>query len=267
MTLNGRSTSTTNRPAVIAHRGASHLAPENTMVAFAAAVEAGADGIELDVHLSADGVPVVIHNAGVEGTTSGTGQVSNLTLAQLQALDAGAHFSPAYAGERIPTLEQVFAVFGNRLTTAGDRVRINVEIKPQPLGVTGLELAVVELIHDFGLEDTVWVSSFKPYSLASVHRLAPEIGCGLLYSPLTLSALFLAPVTPFEAFHPHVSLVRPWFVRLAHKLDRRVIVWTVDCPARVRDLVRWGVDGIITNEPGQIRAGFSLSRGSGEPEE
>jgi glycerophosphoryl diester phosphodiesterase len=247
---------TTGRPAVIAHRGASLLAPENTRAAFAAAVEAGADGIELDVHLSADDVPVVIHDARVDKTTNGTGNVRDLALAQLQTLDAGTYFSPAHAGERIPTLEQVFAEFGDSLTSAGHRLWINVEIKAQPRHVKGLERAVTRLVRDFGLEDTVWVSSFKPHSLALVRRLAPDIRCGMLYSPYTLSALLLAPITPFEAFHPHVSLVNAWFVSLAHRLGRRVIVWTVDRPDKAAELATWGVDGVITNDPGRTLAGI-----------
>jgi glycerophosphoryl diester phosphodiesterase len=249
-----------SRPAIIAHRGASSSAPENTLAAFAAAAEAGADGIELDVHLSADGVPVVIHNQNVDSTTSGSGKVNDLTLAQLQQLDAGTHFGPEFAGERIPSLAQVFAAFGDRLTSAGNRLWINVEIKPQPRHVTGLEIAVAELIHQFGLEDQVWVSSFKPHALSLLHRAAPEVGCALLYSPVTLTALLLLPITPSDAVHPHVSMVSRWFVNVAHRLDRTIVVWTVDNPLTAADLGRWGVDGVITNDPATARAAF----GSGD---
>ncbi len=233
------------RTLIFGHRGASHTAPQNTLAAFRAAVEAGADGVELDVHLSADGVPVVIHDAQVGATTDGSGRVQEMTLAQLKALDAGRTFAPEFAGERIPTLEEVFA-------EVGDRLLINIELKPQPRGVVGLEEAVVALVRRMGMQERVWFSSFKPYALYTVRRLAPEIPCGLLYSVLNVGTLWLLPFTPHEALHPHHPLVNARMVRRAHRRGMRVVTWTVDDPDAAARMVEWGVDVIITNEPAAL---------------
>jgi glycerophosphoryl diester phosphodiesterase len=244
---------------VIGHRGASHEAPENTMAAFQAAVAAGADGVELDVHLTSDGIPVVIHDARVDGTTDGTGLVNDLSLAEIRRLDAGSHSgatagshsgaTDAFAGELVPTLEEVLASFGEQLL-------INIELKAQirPQAQAQLETTVAELVRGLALQERVWVSSFKPYALYRMRQVAPEIGCGLLYSPLSLGAAWLAPITPFEALHPHLTLAPPWFVRLAHAMGKRVVVWTVDDVDRGASLLDAGVDVLITNNPRAFKA-------------
>jgi len=139
------------RPLVFAHRGASHAAPQNTLAAFQEAARLGADGIELDVHLSADGVPVVIHNDTVNATTDGHGLVGELSLAQLKALDAGSSFGPAFAGERIPTLAEVFEAVGRKLL-------INVELKAQKNATVELENTVAALVPRMGMAGRVWFS-------------------------------------------------------------------------------------------------------------
>jgi glycerophosphoryl diester phosphodiesterase len=231
---------------IIAHRGASHDAPENTMAAFEAALTAGADGVELDVHLTADGIPVVIHNGSVDATTDGRGMVNDLTLAEIRRLDAGVHFGSdgAFRDERIPTLEEV-------LSTYGDRLLVNIELKGQarPQAAARLETTVAELVRRLALQERVWVSSFKPYSLSKMRQVAPAIPCGLLYGPHSLGAAWLAPITPFEALHPEAHLVWPRFVRLAHRFGKRVVVWTVDDVDRAFELTNAGVDAIITNNP------------------
>lgn len=235
------------RPLVFGHRGAPRQAPENTLAAFRRAAELGADGIELDVHLSADGVPVVIHNTKVDATTDGTGYVSHLTRAQLKALDAGTHFDAAFAGERIPTLREVLAEVGQDLL-------INIELK-DPVGRSmDIELEVVNLVRQMKLEERVWFSSFKPYILHQLEQFAPQIPRGLLYGPLQLTTLLLAPITPHEALHPHESLLTRRLVQRAHRKQQRVIAWTVDDPARARQLAQMGVDVLISNVPDEILA-------------
>ena len=160
----------------IAHRGASSAAPPNTLAAFEKAVELGADGIEFDVHLSADGVPVVIHDFTVDGTTDGSGRVAEMTLAQLEQLDAGSSFDPAFAGERIPTLVQV-------LETCGNRLLLNIELKDLSLRDSGLERAVIAQVEQRGLGNRVILSSFNPFSLRRAKKIAPRIPVGLLYAP------------------------------------------------------------------------------------
>ncbi len=160
----------------IAHRGASAVAPANTLAAFEKAAELGADGIEFDVHLSADGAPVVIHDFAVDATTDGSGRVAEMDLAQLKQLDAGSRFDPAFAGERIPTLEEV-------LQTFGDRLLLNVELKSTSPRDDGLERAVLALVEQYELGSRVLLSSFNPFSLRRAKKLAPHVRVGLLYAP------------------------------------------------------------------------------------
>jgi len=232
------------RPLNIAHRGASAAAPPNTLAAFRRAAELGADGVELDVHLSADGVPVVIHDFTVDATTDGTGPVAGLTLAQLKQLDAGSTFDPAFAGERIPTLEEVLEM--------EERLFINVELKATGLRDSGLERAVTALIKRCGARDRVLFSSFNPFSLRRARKLAPHIPAGLLYAPdlpLPLRRAWLAPLAPHEARHPEHTMVDARYMAWARRRGYRVNTWTVDDPEEMRRLIRLGVDGIITNVP------------------
>src|SRR5579863_1834901 len=125
---------------IFAHRGNSGEAPENTLAAFRQVAGVGADGVEFDVQLSRDGVPVVIHDETVDRTTDGKGAVAGLTLAQLQVLDAGKWFGAAFAGERIPTLEAVLEVF------RGASIRVNIELKTNRTPYPGLSQKVIDLV-------------------------------------------------------------------------------------------------------------------------
>lgn len=239
-----------NRPLIIAHRGASAVAPQNTLAAFRKALELGADGVELDVHLSADGVPVVMHNFVVDETTDGTGQVTDKTLAELKELDAGSKFAPEFAGERIPTLAQVFEALKGKLL-------VNVELKDlSPKGV-GLEAPVVEVVRQCGMEKKVLFSSFNPFTLRRVRPLAPDIPSGMLCAhdlPIYLRRAWLAPFTPHEARHPDFVMADERLVKWCHARKLRVIVWTVDEPAEMKRLIALGVDGIITDVPDVLGA-------------
>ena len=227
------------RPLIFAHRGASHAAPENTLPAFRRAVNVGADGVELDVHLTRDGVPVVIHDETVNATTDGTGRVTEMTLAEVKALDAGRHVDPAFAGTRVPTLEEV-------LVEIGEKLLVNVELKPAGRRNAGLAPAVVGVVERLGLEDRVWLSSFKPHHLYEARQASVRIPCGLLYVPNPLTPLFRL-FTPHEALHPYHMLITPHFVRRAHRRGLRVSTWTVDDVGAARRLADWGVDALITN--------------------
>ncbi len=241
---------TSNRTLNIAHRGASAIAPPNTLAAFRRAAQLGADGVELDVHLSADGVPVVIHDFTVDATTDGTGRVGEMPLAALKELDAGSRFDPAFAGERIPTLEEVF-------TEVGGRLLINVELKSMPGNdYPGLEAAVAALIRRHDLTAQVLVSSFNPFALRRFRREMPEVPIGFLYetAPLSRAARLAAAVVGLRphAVHPWWGMITPQTVRRAHARGRRVVAWTVDDPAAMARLAEWGVDAIITNHPDRM---------------
>ncbi len=233
-------------PLIFGHRGASADAPMNTLPAFELAVDQGADGIELDVHLSADGELVVIHDATVDATTDGTGEVGALTLAQLQELDAGAWFDARYTGTRVPTLAEVF-------DAVGDRLFINVEIKA-PHG-QGAEAKVAALIREHGLQRRVIVSSFNPILLKAFRDKAADIPIGYLYAPgipPQVSQLMMG--VPHEARHPMYTLVDAVYMEQARRFGYRVNTWTVNATDEAQWLAALNVDAIITDHPALMRA-------------
>lgn len=233
----------------IAHRGASRIAPQNTLVAFQKALEMGADGIELDVQLCADGVPVVIHDATVDATTDGRGRVAEMTLTQLKELDAGAWFAPTFAGERIPTLAEVLDAFGKKLW-------LNIELKTLCLSDCGLERAVVDLIAQHMLEENVLLSSFNPFALRRVQQIGPRIPTGFVYATPKWPSLCLARLIllrPNAALHPCHTIVDEEHVGWVRARGSRIHVWTVDDPVEMQQLITWGVDGIVTNTPSMLQ--------------
>ena len=230
--------SSVQRPLIIGHRGASAAAPENTLAAFALAQEQGADGIELDVQLSADGWPVVIHDSKLERTTNGQGSVQNFSLAQLQELDAG-------EGQPIPTLDEVFETFGPSFL-------YNVELKTAALRDTGLAAAVADRIQAHHVENQTVVSSFNPLAVRRARRhLTQSTWVAHLSYTSTLKYKYL--LAPSQAVHPHYRLVDADYMAWAKKMGWRVHVWTVDDPAEAQRLLNLGVHAIITNQPKLIR--------------
>lgn len=237
-------------PLIIAHRGASALAPENTMAAFRLARELGADGIELDVMLSADEELVVIHDDSLERTTNGEGKVADLTWAEMQPLDAGSKFNPAFAGEHLPTLSQVYEEMGGSLL-------IDVELKNYSHPYNQLPNKAVALTQKFNLLDSVLFSSFNPANLSAVRKLEPKIKLGLLAESGKSGALWrtvYGRTFPFDAFHPYFSDVNAAMVKEQHRLGRQVNPWTVDDPQELKRLQGLGVDMVICNDPARARA-------------
>jgi glycerophosphoryl diester phosphodiesterase len=230
---------------VFAHRGARRAAPENTLPAFAAALHMGADGIELDVHRSADGELVVIHDFTVDKTTDGHGAVAQMTYAELSALDAGSSFSPAFAGTRIPRLVEV-------LDLVGDRCRINIEIKSIDPYANDASADVAALIGARNLYAQVIVSSFNPMTLIKLRHLDPRIALGMLYGgemPAFFRAVWAGlPIRP-EAQHPQHDLVDAAYMEWAHKVDAQVNTWTVNEPVEAQRLAALGVTTLITDVP------------------
>ncbi len=249
-------------PLVLAHRGASHDAPENTIAAFLLAREQGADGVELDTMLSADGVPVVIHDFTLDKTTSGNGYVRDFSLKTLKELDAGSHYDHQFKGETIPTLEEA-------LDACGTEMVINVELKAQGWRDDGLPAAVANVLHRHGNKKII-VSSFNPFALRRFHTLMPLMPLGYLYAPddtpLAPLLKLMMQVVPHDARHPDQRLVTPKFMAWARERRLRVHVWTVDAPKRILELRDLGVDAIITNRPalaletlGRVSAGKKSS--------
>ena len=233
------------KPLLLAHRGASKYAPENTLPAFELALEQGADGVELDAKLSADGEAVVIHDATVDRTTGGHGRVSQMSLAGLKALDAGAHYEERFRGTRIPTLGEVFAAIGKRAI-------INVELTNYASPADRLVEKVCELVKEYGLQERILFSSFLGLNLNRARRLLPGVPCGLLALPGWKGAWarsFGFMFSEFEALHPHLGDVSSRQVSRVHQLKRRIHVWTVNGAEEIERLKSWGVDGFITDDP------------------
>jgi len=236
-------------PLNIGHRGAGGLAPGNTLAAFQVALDLGIDGVELDVHLCRTGEVVVIHDFTVDATTNGTGRVKDLSLDELKALDAGSWFDARFAGERIPTLAEVF-------DTVGDRLLVNVELKSFSPRTDGLEAEVIRLIRERKLARTALISSFNPFALWRTRRLAPDLKLGLLYAhnlPLPLRRAWLAFLSRPEALHPDYSMVDEALMARARVNGREVNTWTVNEPDDMRRMIALGVDGIITDRPDVLR--------------
>ena len=231
-----------HRPFLWAHRGASKNAPENTMAAFAAAVELGVDGLELDIRLSRDGIPVVIHDESLERTTNGRGLVSGASLVQLQQLDAGTWFSPEFTGEPLPTLAEVLSVFSGKL-------RLNLELKEFSTGVEVLSL----LRQHLGAE--IIISSFDYDLLKGLRSLDEALPLAVLFDNGSWrQAVRFANEISACAFHPADNLVCRRMVTACRKLALPVSVWTVDRTQQARSLLRMGVSGFFTNDPGALRS-------------
>lgn len=233
------------RPVVFAHRGASAHAPENTLVAFELAAAQGADGIELDAKLTADGHVVVFHDQTLERTTDGIGRLVHKQLAELRALDAGSHFGPQFRGEKIPLLEEVFESVGKKLFT-------NVELTNYATPWDGLVEHVCGLVKKCGLEDRVMFSSFLPTNLRKARTLLPDVPRGLLAAQKWKGAWarsFGFSFGDYAALHPHVADVDAHEVQRVHRLRRRIHVWPVNEQQDIRNLKNWGADGIFTKDP------------------
>ncbi len=238
----------------VAHRGARMEAPENTILAFERAAEIGADGIELDVQLTADGIPVVFHDFDLSKTSNGQGMLREQPLAALRELDAGSHFSVQYAGTSIPTLDEVFEC-------AGQRLLINVELKHfggEQRGIEALAEAVIGSIRRYGMAQRVILSSFNPLMLRRVRQVACELALGHLVAPKMpgvvryhwLSRLIIGP---HQAWHPHTSMVDEQYVARAHRRGYRVNVWTVNEPNDIHQMAEIGADMIMSDYPDRVR--------------
>lgn len=227
---------------VYGHRGASAYAPENTLPAFRLAEEQGADGIELDVHLTRDGELVVIHDEELDRTTNGTGPVGEHTLAELKQLSAD-NGMPGYAGVRIPTLREVLE------QVRPGRMMVNIELKTGILWYEGIEKKTLDLVAKLGMEDRVIYSSFNHYSIAEVRRLNPLAQTAYLFGDIPCDIEQYAAARGVNGLHPGLYCVKMGnLLRTYRDSGLAVRVWTVNEETDLRWLLEAGVD-VITNDP------------------
>lgn len=234
------------RPLVIAHRGASADAPENTIAAFELALEQGADGIELDVHLSADEHPVVIHDFTLERTTDGAGPVSERSVRELKRLDAGGWRDRRFRGQRVQTLQEVLERFR-------ERARFWVELKGGSALYPGIEERVVSLLEIYDVVGRALVQSFDHDAIARIRATSREIRVGALVAQPPLDRALLRGRAA-DAICPGAHLITEALLAEIRGAGCDCYVWTVNEPAQMDRLVSWGVTGIITDRPGVLRA-------------
>ena len=219
------------RPLILGHRGAPAEQPENTLASFRRALELGADGVEIDVQRSADGVPVVIHDPTLERTTRGAGRVDSHTWEALRRIDAG-------RGEPLPSLEQVAR------WAAGAGAWLNVELK-----AAGVEAASLGVLREQGVLERCFLSSFLSETVRNARRLAPAVPCYLLSDTWNHQVLATARETHASGFCLRHDAASPAALQELADTGLPVVAWTVDEPTRIRRLLRAGVAALITNRP------------------
>jgi len=250
------------RPLVMAHQGGKGLRPDNTLGAFEHAVALGVDVLEMDIHTTADGVLVVMHDDTVDGTTDGSGPIQDFTLAELKELDAGYRWTPddgqtfPYRGQGItvPTVAEVFAAF--------PRMPMNIEIKQAEPSMVA---PFCELIRDYNMVDRVLVASFDDETIAEFREECPEVATStstnetvMLYalSRLFLEATYSAPADAAQVpeYRSGLHVLAPRFVDAAHKRNLEVHAWTINDEGDMERMIALGVDGIITDYPDRLLA-------------
>lgn len=257
-------------PFIIGHRGSSARAPENTLAAFERALGEGADGVEFDVRLAADGVPVVIHDATLKRTALRDGRVASLTSSELKRLDAGAWFNlrfpekahAAFSAEGVPTLAETLELIGSRAPA------IYIELKSEsPNEHAPLAAAVVAQARARGLVERAVVKCFAHDALREVKRIAPEIRVAALFdrSParphITKRAIIKqAQACGADEISLHHSLASRACIDEARRQGFATVVWTVDDPAWLKRAREWGIRAVITNDPARMRLALEETR-------
>ena len=243
---------------VIAHRGLSARAPENTLASVEAAIQIGADMVEVDLVMTADGVAVCLHDATVDRTTDGSGRVRELSWEQVQGLDAGCWFASSFAGERIPSVAQVLGV-------ARGRTLLNLELKPDGDDmVTPMVSAVATAVRDAAMESHVVVSSFHAGALEQIRESAPELMTASLLHPerdRERDPLTVMMAVGSRALHVSRAQVSAELVGHCHGAARPVAVYTVNRSGHLRRCLQLGVHSVFTDRADEIVA--SLRRGQG----
>lgn len=215
---------------IIAHRGASKLAPENSLKAFQKAIELKADYVEFDVHMSKDGEIIIMHDSNTFRTTGHKGKISDMTLEELKQLDCG-------EGEKIPTLQELIDI-------AKGKIGLQLEIKAK-----GMAKKIVDLLRNADLIESTLISSFDHDELLEVQKIEPNLRLAALILGIKKNKTIRDAISHnYSAIHPLHKFVSEKFIENAHKNNIKVNVWTIDSKVRMRKLVDLGIDGIITND-------------------
>lgn len=228
---------------IIAHRGASGYAPENTIPAFKKALEMGAEGIELDVHLTKDGELVVIHDPVINRTSNGQGMIKDFTLDELKGFDFGSWFSDEFAGATIPTLEEVLCLI------KGWDGLLNIEIKSGPIIYPDIERKLLDMVEKYDFKDKVIFSSFNHYSLKDIKAMDGDVKIGLLYACGMVEPWRYAMQLNADALHPSYYNIIPEMVKGCKKHGIKLNPYTINDKKDMELMIKAGVDGIITNYP------------------
>jgi glycerophosphoryl diester phosphodiesterase len=240
------------RPFLIAHRGYSSRAPENTKASFEMALEAGAEVLECDVQLTSDGIVAVMHDPDVDRTTNGKGPLRDKTWSQVAALDAGYpdKFGEAFAGQRVPKLEEV-------LDLARHRAQVFIEIKPESLGTgpDGIERETIRVAERTGMLADIAVLSFAPRALQRVHAQVSNVPLGLVFRWWRSRRLVTeaqAVAADYIVVYAARLLGKPAIIQEAHAHDLTVGAYVVDLDEHLQPLLAAGVDGVATNCIGDL---------------
>ncbi|MHB9033283.1 MAG: glycerophosphodiester phosphodiesterase [Anaerolineae bacterium] len=232
-------------PLIYGHRGVRFSAPENTMAAFRAAREAGADGVECDVSRCKTGEIMIMHDDTLNRTTNGKGALREHTFSELRQLDAGSWLSPSFSGEKLPALKEL-------LDFAGSTLRINIEIKGMDKDDDGIERDIARMLRERHLQESIIISSFNPRALERMHAADQGLACALLYArewPVHPDLDTALMQLHLRALHPEFRMVDGEYIKWAHSRKYLVNVWTVDEPEDMLKMIELGVDGIITDNP------------------
>ena len=228
---------------IFAHRGSAGTHPENTMAAFKEAERIGADGIELDVHITKDNQIAVIHDKTVDRTTNGTGDVSSLTMEELKKLDAGSHFSEEFHNENVPALTEVLSWM------QGNALKLNIELKNVTVDYPGFEERLLEEVQRFGLKNRIFFSSFNHEALKKIHDLDPGMECAILYLEKLYKPWDYAKSLGAKGLHPHHPNTSEVMIKEAQRQGFPVRVYTVNDENTMEKFVRAGCAAIITDYP------------------
>ncbi len=224
-----------------AHRGFKGSYPENTMLAFKKAVEAGADGIEFDTQLSKDGEVVIIHDETLNRVTGVDGYVKDFTLDELRKLNASKNEEDEFGFNAIPTLREYLEYIKDK------DIITNIELKNSIFEYPGLEKKVIDLVHEFDLIDKVMLSSFNHESMLKAKELDKNIKCGLLTASCIINPGKYVKELGIEAYHPTAYSLSVEKVKELHKYGIEVNAWTGEIPFSLERLKEYGVDGIISD--------------------